>query len=152
MVNSLAMTEVELCNLRHFLLRQREIPDRDIRRDAADAHGLGQDRHAALRVPAECHLRQRLAVFITDLRQHVMRKDAVLSLSERFPSLWIDIVVFHRLDRSHLLKNGGAPPNSPSVYASKRYNELAHVQHYKVNAQSWYASRQCCYGVHQWLD
>src|SRR5690348_15193825 len=56
---------------RHFVLRELEIEDLDVFRQAFDTRGSGNGRHILLHQPAQADLRRRLAMGVADIRERL---------------------------------------------------------------------------------
>ena len=68
--------------------------------------GLGDDGDAPLHVPPQSHLSGALAVFLTDLGQDGVGKDAVVALGKGPPGLGVDAVLLHQSQSIFLLEKG----------------------------------------------
>ena len=68
--------------------------------------GLGDDGDAPLHVPPQGHLGGALAIFLTDLGQDGVGKDAVVALGKGPPGLGVDAVLLHQSQSIFLLEKG----------------------------------------------
>lgn len=86
-IGDLAMTEVELSDLRHIRIRKGEIPDGKIFFHALCVYGLRQDGDAALRVPSQCRLCRCLSILFPDRCQQRLRSLLFHQMRTCAPSL-----------------------------------------------------------------
>ena len=106
MVDNLAVTDVQLGNFRHVLVRELEVPDIHVLLDALLVDRLRDNHNAALYVPAQGNLSGALAVFLADGSQHRMGENAVISLRKRAPGFRHNAVLLHEGQRIFLLEEG----------------------------------------------
>ena len=106
MVNDLAATEVKGGDGGHVLIGEGKVPNGEILCHALPVRGLGDDYHAALRVPAQRHLRGGLAILFSDLCQHRVGEDAVPALRQRAPRLRLHAESLHVLNSPALREEG----------------------------------------------
>ena len=65
-VDNLTVPQIEFCNLGHVLSAELKVPDVNILFHTLFMDGFRNDDNAALHIPAQCHLRGALAVFLAD--------------------------------------------------------------------------------------
>lgn len=105
-VYDLAVTQIQFGDFRHILLAEFKIPDIHILLHAVLVYGFGDYHHASLYVPPQSHLGRALSVFLTDLCQHRMGKDPVISLRKGAPCLRYHAVLLHQLQCIFLGEEG----------------------------------------------
>ena len=97
---------VQGCHRLHVLRTQLEVEDGEVLGHALLAHGLGDGHHAALRQPAQDHLRHALAVLPGHRLQGLVVEEVILALGERPPRLDLDVVFLEELLGLSLLVEG----------------------------------------------
>ena len=89
------MPGVELCNLLHLGIRQREVENAQVFFHALRVCGFYNGHDTALRQPAERHLRGRFPVACGDGTERFILEKVCLSCGQGRPCLHLDIPAFH---------------------------------------------------------
>lgn len=90
-------TEVERRDTNHLVIGQCEIKDADILYHPLFVHGLGNDHHATLKVPAQNDLSDALPVFLCNLCDDGIAEYVVMAFSKWCPGLVLDVLLLHKL-------------------------------------------------------
>ena len=94
---------VERGDLLHILVRESKVEHVEVFFHPPDVRRFGNDDDAALQMPAENDLRDRLAVLRADLCKDGIGEQASPAFAEGRPRLVLNAVLFHPLVRGFLL-------------------------------------------------
>src|SRR5699024_2930367 len=104
MIYDLAVTKIKLCDLRHIICTELEIPDVHVLLYTVFVHRLRNNDYISLGIPSQSDLCSALSIFLTDLCQHRVGKDAMTALCERSPRFRNNSVLLHKRKCILLLK------------------------------------------------